>query len=481
MTEYQDLERAFHPQSIAIIGISRSEGNHPPGYTGNTFLSLLQKAKFEGRIYPVNPNASVIAGLKAYPSVKAIPEPLDLVIVTVPATAVPQVLEDCVAAKAVNVHIATAGFSETGEAAGREIEARVREIALRGGFRLVGPNCLGYHVPSARMQMYDNIILAQGPVAFVSQSGGHGQAYVRLGPSFGIGFSKVISYGNALIMDGTYFLEYLTTDPETQVICMYLEGVKDGQKLTKLVKQIGPSKPVIIWKGGITASGARATATHTSSLAGDREVWNAFFKQSGAIQVGSIEEMADVTMTILQLKPSLGARLAVLGGGGGNNVATADICAEEGLELPPPSRETKAKLLEFMTLVNQSVVNPMDAGSMFASTALLRRTLDTVAADPQIDILLLHLGASFAKWFSPQAMAELKACIVSFNRDSPTGKPVVVAIQEQEKAADAAEFIGDLRQTGITTYNSLRRACRALRQFASYHRFVEEVKTDRPD
>jgi acyl-CoA synthetase (NDP forming) len=186
-------------------------------------------------------------------------------------------------------------------------------------------------------------------------------------------------------------------------------------------------------------------------------------------------------MTILQLKPSLGARLAVFGGGGGNNVATADICAEEGLELPPPSTETKAKLLEFMTLVNQSVVNPMDAGSMFASIALLRRTLDTVAADPQIDILLLHLGASFAKWFSPQAMAEFKACIVSFNRDSPTGKPAVVAIQEQDKPTDAAEFISDLRQTGITTYNSLQRACRALRRFASYHRFVEEIKRDRLD
>jgi acyl-CoA synthetase (NDP forming) len=123
----------------------------------------------------------------------------------------------------------------------------------------------------------------------------------------------------------------------------------------------------------------------------------------------------------------------------------------------------------------------MDAGSIFASTALLRQTLDTVAADPQIDILLLHLGASFAKWFSPQAIAELKACIVSFNRDSPTGKPAVVAIQEQEKPADAAEFISDLRQAGITTYNSLRRACRALHRFTSYHRFVEEIKTDRPD
>ena len=478
MTAHSDLERAFHPKSVAIVGVPRSEANHPPGYTGYTFLRLLQQAGFEGHIYPVNPNASVIADLKAYPSVTAIPEPLDLVIVAVPLAAVPRVLEDCVAAGVVNVQIATAGFSETGEAAGREMEAKVREIALRGGLRVVGPNCLGYHVPSARMQMYDKIVLAQGPVAFLSQSGGHGQGYVRIGPAFGIGFSKVISYGNAVMMDCTDFLEYLATDPETRIICMYLEGVRDGRRLVELVRQIDSHKPIVVWKGGLTASGARAAATHTGSLAGDGQIWDAFFKQTGAIQVGSIEEMADVSMTLLQLKPSPGARLAVLGGGGGNNVATADICAEEGLELPALSAETRARLLEFMTLINQSVVNPLDAGSVFASTALLLRALEALAADPLVDIIVLHMGADYAKWFSPQALAELKSCIVDFNNKGPTGKPVVAAIHEQEKPAEAAEFVLDLRQAGITTYSSLRRACRALRRSAGYHRFVAESRAD---
>lgn len=475
MFSFDHLERAFNPKSIAIVGVPRNEGNHPPGYTGYTFMRLLQQAGFEGRIYPVNPRADFIEDLKAYPAVSAIPERVELVIVAVPLVAVPQVLEDCVAAGVVNVQIATAGFSETGEQSGREMEARVREIALKGNLNLVGPNCLGYHVPSSRMQMYDKILLAAGPVAFLSQSGGHGQAFARLGPTMGIGFSKLISYGNALLMDSSDFLEYLAGDAETKLICMYLEGTRDGRRLTRLVRDISRAKPVIAWKGGLTASGARAAATHTASLAGDRQVWGSFFKQTGAIQVGSIEEMADICMAFLQVRPTSGSRMAVFGGGGGNNVATADICAEEGIELPHPSPEIKGKLLEFVTLVNQSVVNPMDAGSLFSDMGQLDRALHIVASDPRIDLMVLHLGADFGKWLSAKGMADLESRILEFNRNSGSGKPVVVAVQEQENPAEAAEFIHDLRHSGLTAFSSLRRACRAFSRIAAYRRFLRET------
>lgn len=474
MLDFNHLERAFNPKSVAIVGVPRSEGNHPPGYTGYTFLRLLKQAGFEGRIYPVNPKADFIDDLKTYPAVSAIPERVDLVIVAVPVKAVPQVLEDCVAAGVVNVQVATAGFSETGEESGREMEARVREIALKGHINLVGPNCLGYHVPSARMQMYDKISLAAGPVAFLSQSGGHGQGFARLGPTMGIGFSKLISYGNALLMDATDFLEYLSGDAQTKIICMYLEGTKDGRRLMRLVRDISREKPVIVWKGGLTLSGARAAATHTASLAGDSQVWRSFFKQTGAIQVGSIEEMADVCMALLQVQPTTGSRMAVFGGGGGNNVATADICAEEGIELPSPSPEVRTKLLEFVTLVNQSVVNPMDAGSLFSDMGQLERALHILSSDPRIDLMVLHLGADFGKWLSPKGMADLESRILKFN-SSASGKPVVIAVQEQENPAEAAEFIHDLRQSGVTVFGSLRRTCRALGRIAAYHRFLRET------
>src|SRR5512136_902355 len=162
----------------------------------------------------------------------------------------------------------------------------------------------------------------------------------------GIYFSKVVSYGNALTMDSTDFLEYLANDDETQIICLYLEGIKDGPRFIKLVRQIGRTKPIIIWKGGLTALGARAAATHTASLAGDGRVWDAFFKQTGAVRVGSIEELADTTMTFVRLKPMLRARVAVVVGGGGSNVSNGDICAQEGIEVPILSGETRVKLLK---------------------------------------------------------------------------------------------------------------------------------------
>ncbi len=469
-----DLDRAFRPRAVAIVGVSRDDANPPPGYTGLKILRLLRDAGFPGRLYPVNPKATAIEGYPAYPSVLAIPEPPDLVIVAIPAQGVAQVLEDCLAAGAVNVHVCSAGFSETGEAERQAAEDRVRSVASRGRLRIVGPNCLGYHVPASRMNMYQEVRLLDGPVAFLSQSGGHAQDYVGYGPDLGIGFSKVISYGNALLMDATHFLEYLADDPQTQVICLYLEGTRNGPRLRQLVRQIGRSKPIIIWKGGLTSQGARAAATHTSSLAGDGRVWEAFFKQTGAVPAGSIEEMAEAAMTFLRLGPLTGSRAAVIVGGGGSNVANGDICAQEGIELPPLAPETRARLLRLLTLVNQSVVNPIDAPPIPYNAALLRQVLEALTADPSVDLVILHLTTFFPKRATPEALAAFKACVTDFNARTPV-KTVVVAIRGSDRmGAEAQAMLRDMRGAGVTAYSSLRAACRALKRFAGYHRFREQ-------
>jgi len=469
------LQHAFYPKSIAIVGISRTEGNSPPGYTGLIFLQFLREAKFEGRIYPVNPKADTIAGLRAYPSLSSVPEHVDYVIAAVPASAVPGVLQDCVTAGALDVLVCAAGFGETGEEEGTRLDSVIRDIALKGGLRLVGPNALGYHVPSARMIMYIDAASTPGPVALVSQSGGICQVYTMQGPSQGIAFSKVISYGNALVMDATDFLEYLATDPETGIICMYTEGIRDGAKFKKLVTQLAPSKPVVIWKAGLTPWGARAAATHTGSMAGDKQVWDSFFSQTGAIRVNSIAEMADVTMTLLRLKPSPRARLAIWGGGGGNTVTAGDLCAEEGLELPPFSEQTKSRLMEFMHLVNQIIVNPIDAISSFLDADLLRRGLETVAADPNIDIILMYLPAGLATRHWAEHVGKVREVISDLSHHIPSGKQVVAAVRDEGKYGNAEEFVHYLREADITTYNSLPRACRALARVARYHRFIGQT------
>lgn len=467
----------FPPHNVAIVGVSRSEGVSAPGYSGLGLLRILLKAGFPGKLYPVNPYASVIEGLQVYPKVTAIPDRLDLVIITVPPAAVPQVVRDCVEAKALNVQICTSGFGETGQEEGKRLEEEIKRIALEGNIRVIGPNCMGFQIPSAHMQMHMDTPPLPGPVAFVSQSGGHARIFLIRGPELGFGFSKVISYGNALLMDATDFLEHLGNDPETRIICLYLEGVKDGRRFLELVQRLNRVKPVVIWKGGLTNAGARAAISHTASLAGDRKIWNAFFKQTGAIEVGSIDEMAEVTMTLLRLKPLLGKRAAVLAAGGGSSVATGDICAQEGIELPALSEQTKAGLLEFISLVNQGVANPIDVPSVVVDYSSIIRAYELLAADPIIDMVILHLGAEFFLGPTLNAMAEVQKHISSSTELQTKFKPVVVALSNEGQVRDTENYARQLREFGIPAYSSLRAACRDLNRFANYYRFLDEIKS----
>lgn len=475
MTDNSVFDTMFKPGSIAIAGVSRTEHSNHPGYNGLMFLRMLKESGYKGNIYPVNPSASEIEGVKAYPRITSLPERPDFVIVAVPRAAVPQVLEDCVTDGALNVHVCTAGFSETGEPEGKLLEEKVREIALKGGIHLIGPNCMGCHVPSVGMRMFMEVPLVPGPVAFISQSGGHANAYLRFAARMGIGFSKVVSYGNALIMDAPDFVQYFEQDDETRIVCMYLEGIKDGRKLIGQVADLNRVKPVVIWKGGLTGTGSRAAASHTGSLAGDKAIWDAFFRQTGAIDVGSIEEMADVTMTILNLKPILGSRVAVLGGGGGNNVATGDICADEDIDLPQLTPETINRLTDFISLVNQAVINPLDMAGVIGNIPMLRRVIEIIMADPLIDMIVMSVSPGF--WISGETnnAEEVKRCISEVHRLSPEGKQVVIAMHDLGRPEEAAEATRVLREAGLTVYSSLRSACRAIRRVSAYYQFLSKT------
>ena len=388
MALHPDFKRAFNPRAVAIVGASGSDISALPS---GGFIRNFQKLGFEGRLYPVNPRLKEILGLVAYPNLVSIPEPIDLVIISTPAREVPAVLEDCIAANARNVHIFTAGFKESGEEEGEKLEEEVKEIALRGELRVVGPNCMGINVPRAKMQTIHGFPIESGEVAFLSQSGGHAIQFSSYAPRFGIGFSKVISYGNGCIMDSPDFLEYLATDPETKIITIYLEGVRDGRKLIRQVREINRTKPVIVWKGGMSEWGSRAAISHTGSLAGSLAVWNSFFKQTGAVPVNSLDELTDVTMTFLHLTPPPGRRMGLLLGGGGRGVAAADLCSAEGLDLPVLTSETRRQLSSFIPHAGNSVRNPIDAYLMLSNPALFERVLEIVAADPLIDIILADL------------------------------------------------------------------------------------------
>ena len=469
-----DFEVAFRPKTLAVVGVSRSRPEQ--GWMG--LMGCVQEFGFPGRIYPINPNATEIGGLKAYPDLVSVPEPVDLVLITVPAPAVPEALEDCIASGNKNVHIFTAGFKETGEEEGIRLEKEIEEIARKGGLRVVGPNCMGLYVPAARLVTWVPAPVESGPVAFVTQSGGHAGDYANYAAQFGIRFSKAISYGNALTMDSTDFLEYLAGDAETRIITMYLEGVKDGGKLTRQVKEINRTKPVIILKGGLTESGAGAVASHTGSLAGAEAVWSAFFKQTGAVEVSSLEEMAEVTLAFLHLGPPQDRRVGIIGGGGGIAVSCADICAREGLEVPALNVETRKELRSFIPPAGNSIRNPLDAEVVFGDLGLLERTLDLVSADSLIDMLIIDLHLQWLDDLSPGSHIEkLATYLAGSAKEHSHGKPLVVSwrLWRNDSALESARarLEAELIQAGIPVYRGLSRASRALAKLAGYYQFQQ--------
>jgi acyl-CoA synthetase (NDP forming) len=470
----------FYPKSVAVVGASAGPARRwPVGSPGGAgYVERLREAGFPGTIYPVNPKATVVQGLKAYPDVSSIPEQIDLVIIAVPAQIVPAVLEDCIAAGVKNIHIFSSGFSEIGTEEGRKLEERIKEIIRRGGLQVVGPNCMGIYVPASKLVGWGQKPDGVGAVAFISQSGGHGDRLIRHGQGLGIQFSKVISFGNAAGLQVMDFLEYLANDPETKFITMYLEGLKDGNRTAQLIRTINRTKPVIIWKGGLTPSGSKAVASHTGSLAGKERVWDAFFAQTGAVRADSLEEIIDVVMAFLYLKPPKSRRTLLLGGGGGNSVALADICGREGLEVPTLSEESRRELNSFITLAGNSIRNPLDIWPVLENVELLQRAVDISVADPSIDLVIADRYLGGESDDSPERadrQSQANNFLTDFARRNAHNKPMYMAINtldhDPELIAAAAKLRREYALAGIPAYMSQASAARALSRFIRYHEF----------
>lgn len=299
-----DLEYLFHPKSVAIVG----------GFQG--FLQALLSLEYKGRIYPVHPGEGEIFGFKIYPSIRDIPDTVDHVIVAVPAQHVPQLITDCSAKGVKAIHIFAAGFSEIEDEDGKRQQAEVVAAAQQAGIRIIGPNCMGLYCPKAGLAFGEGAPKESGPVGFSSQSGGNSVYAIDEGAARGIYFSKVISYGNACDLNETDFLEYFTHDPETEIIALYIEGIKDGRSFIQALRQATKMKPVIVYKGGITESGGRAVASHTANISGQDTVWRSLLKQAGAIQVDSMDELLDIVLLFRYMPPPKGRNAAIIGTGG---------------------------------------------------------------------------------------------------------------------------------------------------------------------
>ena len=469
------LDRMFHPESIAIVGASAT--NPEAGWVGQ----LIDFGYGDvGEIYPINPKATEIHGLKAYPSVRDVPGPVEYAIFNIPARFTPQAMADCVAKGVKFVHVYTAGFSEIGTPEAKQLEAQLVETARQGGIRMLGPNCMGIYCPESGMTFNPDFSREKGHVAFVSQSGAESMRLVFLAQDVGISFSKVVSYGNAIDLDAPDFLEYLADDEDTKVIACYIEGVHNGPRFVSAIKRCLTKKPVVVLKAGLTESGAGAAASHTASLAGSKSVWEAFFRQTGAIPAYTMDEVADIVQGLLRMKEPGGRRVAVVGRGGGIGVIAADICERAGLKVPPFTKETRQKLASIIPEAGAGVRNPVETTRGLGGAAdFYQRGLPMVDDDPETDIILVHMAIDVYGGHTPNLVQTTAEAADSLCRKAGSlKKPLAVALfsgGHPDVVMAVAMAREKLTKVGIPVYSGVESASRSINKLMNYYEFVRNM------
>jgi acyl-CoA synthetase (NDP forming) len=379
------LEEILHPKSIAVVGASSSG-------RGAGFLSPLLEFGFKGKLYPVNPKYPEVNGLKAYPTLRDIPDTVDYVISVVPAREVPKMLEDAANKGAKGVHLFTARFAETGRPQAAQLEQEILKLAKKLGIRLIGPNCMGVYYPAEGISFQEEFPKQSGPVALISQSGNVAGDIIHNAARRGILFSKAISYGNAIDLNECDYLEYFAQDPETRIILVYIEGAKDGKRFFNILRRTAPIKPVVIIKGGKGQAGGRATMSHTASLAGSLQILEAMVAQAGAVYVDTIDELIDLAVAFRFLPPIRGKRVGVAGGAGGASVLAADECERAGLEVIPLPPEFREEMRNQGISIWDWLSNPADMSIRESDDFSMAVIMEMMAKNPNFDLLIAIMG-----------------------------------------------------------------------------------------
>ncbi|MFH1625167.1 MAG: CoA-binding protein [Pseudomonadota bacterium] len=461
------LDNLFHPRSIAILGASNN-----PASKGYDYLKGLQEFEFPGRIYPVNPSTTRLLGLKSYPHRRDSPGEIDYVISCINAHSVIEMMDDFASKNVKTIQLYTSGFSETGDPVGKALERELVERAKQKSMRIIGPNCIGLHYPKGGVAFGRAPFSKKGgPVGAIVQSGGHAWHLVSSGSLRGLGFSKIVSFGNAADLDETDFLEYLTLDRETEVIVAYLEGIKDGRRFTEAARKVARVKPLIMFKGGRTDAGKRAAASHTGSIAGSKKVWNAFFRQTGIIRAFSIDDIIDFVLPFLHFPAIEGSHVGVVGSGGGASVQAADDLESVGFTIPSLPADIKEKLKEFTPIAGSSLENPVDTVELRNPRNFIQ-TIGLVGSWKEIDILLAHAVVELtSQWQGQSVLDGIVDGLIKIKE--VVGKPMTVVLQSYGTAKGAANLYQirkRLADSGIPVYPTVVRAAKAIDQFVRYHR-----------
>jgi acyl-CoA synthetase (NDP forming) len=462
-----DMDRLFHPRSMAIVGASAN----PMSPVARLFLDPLLKFGYPGQIYLVNPRAAEIMGLKVYPNLKAIPGQVDYVICAVARRLAAQVVQESVDMGAGVVTLFTSGFSESGTEEGQLEERRVVEIARRGGVRLIGPNCLGVHCPEAGISLEGMIPKESGKISYLCQSGGNAQDFILAGAERRIFLRKAISFGNAADLNESDFLEYFAKDEGTEIIAMYMEGVKEPRRFARALRKAAASKPVILLKGGRGKAAVEAAVSHTGSLAGNWVVWDSLCRQAGCIQVKNLEELVDCSTALVYLKPPRGRRVGIINMGGGSSVLAADDFEDAGLELPPLPPNVVREMTRLIPGVGMGFRNPVDSSSdLFFNPSALAEAIAIVSGWDGVDVVVVCVPAVGGVKTTTETYRQALEGVVQGSRR--IDKPLAVVLRKGRLGSAEKlvyEVQDDCFKAGLPAFGSFTSAARAIGRYASYY------------
>ncbi|MBA7669780.1 Peptidyl-lysine N-acetyltransferase Pat [subsurface metagenome] len=461
----KNIESIINPRSIAVVGATNR-----PGSVGLAVFRNILSAGFQGVLYPVNPKAKSVQSVKAYPALMDIPDEVDLAVIIVPAEVVCSVMEEAGQKRVKGAIVISAGFREVG-GRGVELENCLKEVVRKYGIRLVGPNCLGIINNSEKVRMNASFATKMpkaGNIAFISQSGALCTAVLDYAEGRNVGFSKFISIGNKADVNEVDFLRYLKDDPDTDVILMYLEDITNGREFLETAREITwqAHKPMLAVKAGRSAEGARAATSHTGSLAGSDNAYDAIFYQSGIQRVEGVDELFNYALAFAKQPVPKGNRVAIVTNAGGPGIMATDAAIRHNLKIAPLSEETKKKLKQVLP-PTASIENPVDVigdATHERYEAAIRHTLMDENVDGAIVIL------------APQAMTDiLETAEIVPHVAKDIDKPVLCSFMG---IVDVSEGIRYLEKQGIPNYAFPEAAVRSMASMAFYGNLLSLEKRE---
>ena len=466
----ESLKPFFHPRSVAVVGASRERTA-----IGHRIIDSLQEGGFRGSIIPVNPHAAEIAGLRAFPSIRAIADPVDLAVIAVPPQLVLAIIDDCAAKQIPAAILITAGFAETG-GSGISLEGQLREKVRRHGIRLIGPNCFGLMNldPAVRLNAtYTPIFPPAGRVALVSESGGMGLAVVTAAQRLKLGLNSFVSVGNHADVSTIDLLEYWEQDEAVAVILLYLETVTDPRRFRQIAQRVGRTKPIIALKAGRTSAGQHAAGSHTAALATDDKAVHALFTQCGVIRARTLDELLALATGLSNQHRPAGHRVGIVTNSGGPGVLCADSCAGEGLSVPALPQQTRSTLASFLPRT-ATLRNPVDVIG-FATEDQHARTVETVLRSDDLDALIIVHVSVRAEDNDPVAAGITRGIRVA--RKAGYTKPVYVCWMAEGDLDRTFTVDGEV----IPTYRHPEAPARIISRAIAYDDWRKRPVGQRPD